>query len=234
MGAQGVAQFMPATAAEVGLDDPFDPFQALPASARFLRKLHDQFGNLGLAAAAYNAGSGRIQKWLSRQDLLPRETRAYVKIITGNPIEDWTEESKTVALRTQLPPEAPCEGTGGLSKTSSNVSDVPVVLASFISGMMKKADTESQRKEAAKLVAAKLVAAKKEKTALAASAKLHRVPVSRFTANHGHEKFAAAASLRHQGRHPPPVHLKQAVVAAKVHRTTTADRSRHLRIASAR
>src|SRR6266403_1657864 len=61
VGAQGVAQFMPATAAEVGLDDPFDPFKAMPASARFLRKLHDEFGNLGLAAAAYNAGSGRIQ-----------------------------------------------------------------------------------------------------------------------------------------------------------------------------
>jgi len=37
-GAQGVAQFMPGTAAEVGLDDPFDPFKALPASAKFLRK----------------------------------------------------------------------------------------------------------------------------------------------------------------------------------------------------
>ena len=63
-GAQGIAQFMPQTAVEMGLKNPFDPLQAIPASARFLRKLHDQFGNLGLAAAAYNAGGGRIEKWL--------------------------------------------------------------------------------------------------------------------------------------------------------------------------
>ena len=60
-GAQGIAQFMPQTAVEVGLRNPFDPaLQAIPASAKFLRKLYDQFGNFGLAAAAYNAGGGRI------------------------------------------------------------------------------------------------------------------------------------------------------------------------------
>src|SRR5262249_43402676 len=58
--AQGIAQFMPRTAAERGLLDPFDPVQALPKSAEFLRELYDQFGNLGLAAAAYNAGPGRV------------------------------------------------------------------------------------------------------------------------------------------------------------------------------
>jgi soluble lytic murein transglycosylase-like protein len=50
--AQGIAQFMPTTAAERGLLDPFDPVQALPKAAQFLRELKDQFGNLGLAAAA--------------------------------------------------------------------------------------------------------------------------------------------------------------------------------------
>src|SRR5262249_42551066 len=44
--AQGIAQFMPRTAAERGLLDPFDPVQALPKSAEFLRELADQFGNL--------------------------------------------------------------------------------------------------------------------------------------------------------------------------------------------
>jgi hypothetical protein len=86
----------------VGLDDPFDPFKALPASARFLRKLHNEFGNLGLAAAAYNAGSGRIQKWLSGRSALPRETRDYVRIITGNNAENWLEESSTVSLHLEL------------------------------------------------------------------------------------------------------------------------------------
>src|SRR6202008_4279844 len=63
--AQGIAQFMPGTASERRLLDPFDPVQALPKSAEFPRELLDQFGNLGLAAAAYNAGPRRVQEWLA-------------------------------------------------------------------------------------------------------------------------------------------------------------------------
>ena len=63
--AQGIAQFMPGTASERGLLDPFDPVQALPKSAEFLGELRNQFGNLGLAAAAYNAGPRRVQEWLA-------------------------------------------------------------------------------------------------------------------------------------------------------------------------
>lgn len=64
-GAQGIAQFMPATARWRGLADPFEPLQALHESARWLRELREQFGNLGLAAAAYNAGPRRVQDWLA-------------------------------------------------------------------------------------------------------------------------------------------------------------------------
>ena len=63
--AQGIAQFMPGTANERGLLDPFNPVQALPKSAEFLDELRQQFGNLGLAAAAYNAGPRRVQEWLA-------------------------------------------------------------------------------------------------------------------------------------------------------------------------
>ncbi len=63
--AQGIAQFMPGTASERRLLDPFDPVQALPKSAEFLSELRSQFGNLGLAAAAYNAGPRRVQEWLA-------------------------------------------------------------------------------------------------------------------------------------------------------------------------
>ena len=76
--AQGIAQFMPRTAAERGLLDPFDPVQALPKSAEFLRELRRQFGNLGLAAAAYNAGPQRVRDWLAGKRTLPAETRSYV------------------------------------------------------------------------------------------------------------------------------------------------------------
>jgi hypothetical protein len=153
VGAQGVAQFMPATAAEVGLDDPFDPFKALPASAKFLRKLHNEFGNLGLAAAAYNAGSGRIQKWLSGRSALPRETRDYVRIITGNNAENWLEESRTLSLHLELPRGAPCEGVGGLSK-AKEVAAIPVALTPSISDAIRKAEAEARRASAAKLEAA--------------------------------------------------------------------------------
>src|SRR6516225_8858182 len=87
--AQGIAQFMPKTAAEHQLLNPFDPVQALPKSAEFLRELKDQFGNLGLAAAAYNAGLARVRAWLAGTRTLPAETRNYVAAITGISVEDW-------------------------------------------------------------------------------------------------------------------------------------------------
>ena len=93
-GARGVAQFMPATAVQFGLHNPFDPIASVAASARFLRELFQQFGNIGLAAAAYNAGPRRIQDWLAQRGKMPDETRNYVKIITGQPIEKWTEKAE--------------------------------------------------------------------------------------------------------------------------------------------
>ena len=88
-GAQGVAQFMPGTARERGLLDPFDPEQAIPHAAHLLSDLKRQFGNLGLAAAAYNGGAQRVTNWLAGSGGLPAETRAYVLWITGSPAEDW-------------------------------------------------------------------------------------------------------------------------------------------------
>ena len=89
-GAQGVAQFMPATASWRGLADPFDPVEAIAKSAKLLRDLRRDFGNLGLAAAAYNAGPGRVRDWLAGRRGLPRETRAYVSLVTGQSAEQWT------------------------------------------------------------------------------------------------------------------------------------------------
>jgi soluble lytic murein transglycosylase-like protein len=74
-GAQGIAQFMPQTAGARGLADPFDPIQALHHSAGYLHELLTQFGNLGLAAAGYNAGPGRVSAWLAGKKGLPDETR---------------------------------------------------------------------------------------------------------------------------------------------------------------
>jgi hypothetical protein len=92
--AQGIAQFMPGTANERRLLDPFDPVQALPKSAEFLSELRNQFGNLGLAAAAYNAGPRRVQEWLAGTGPMPQETRNYVVAITGTTVDDWANASK--------------------------------------------------------------------------------------------------------------------------------------------
>jgi Transglycosylase SLT domain len=88
-GALGIAQFMPKVAAEVGLADPFDARQAIPASARFLHGLRQQFGNLGFTAAAYNAGAHRVSDWLDHGRALPTETKNYVVRVTGRSAEAW-------------------------------------------------------------------------------------------------------------------------------------------------
>ena len=93
-GAQGIAQFMPKTANGRGLENPFDPLRALEESAEYLRELLQRFGNLGLAAAAYNAGPGRIKDWLAKRGPpLRKETHDYVEIITGYAPHAWAAEA---------------------------------------------------------------------------------------------------------------------------------------------
>lgn len=89
--ALGIAQFMPGTAAERNLLNPLDPIQALPKSAEFLHELQREFGNLGLAAAAYNAGPRRVREWMAGTGPMPAETRAYVQAITGASVEQWAK-----------------------------------------------------------------------------------------------------------------------------------------------
>ncbi|NGO49792.1 lytic transglycosylase domain-containing protein [Allomesorhizobium camelthorni] len=90
-GAEGIAQFMPGTAALRGLDDSFDIEKAIPASARYLGELKSGFGNLGLAAAAYNAGENRVSRWLNSGGFLPIETEDYVFDIMGDFVYKFSE-----------------------------------------------------------------------------------------------------------------------------------------------
>jgi hypothetical protein len=106
--AQGIAQFMPTTAAERLLRNPFDPIEALPKSAEFLRELQAQFGNLGLAAAAYNAGPTRVRDWLAGRRTLPSETQAYVRIVTGRRAEEWRPQAALATLNVTAPADMPC------------------------------------------------------------------------------------------------------------------------------
>jgi Transglycosylase SLT domain/SPOR domain len=131
-GAQGIAQFMPRTADWRGLGNPFDVSAALKASANYLRDLRTRFGNLGLAAAAYNAGPQRVQDWLSARANLPKETRHYVQIITGHSAEEWTGGATRSNL--ELPEPMPCRDVpkvgfrtaakldSGIEKSPANIS----------------------------------------------------------------------------------------------------------------
>ena len=97
-GAEGIAQFMPGTARLRGLEDPFDPTKALAASSAYLAELKSTFGNLGRAAAAYNAGEERVRKWLAGDGGLPYETQDYVLSITGRGHEEWKVEGADFAI----------------------------------------------------------------------------------------------------------------------------------------
>ena len=95
-GAEGIAQFMPGTAKLRGLSNSFDVVEALEASSRYLSELNTQFGNLGFAAAAYNAGEDGLRRFLAK-GRLPLETRDYVFAITGNPVETWQDDPPDIA-----------------------------------------------------------------------------------------------------------------------------------------
>ena len=80
-GAQGIAQFMPGTAAAYGLENPFDPGAAINAQAHLMHDLLRRFGAVPLALAAYNAGPAPV----ARCGCIPPypETRGYVARIRG-------------------------------------------------------------------------------------------------------------------------------------------------------
>jgi hypothetical protein len=99
-GAQGVAQFI----------------EALKNSARYLRDLKARFGNIGLAAAAYNAGPERVAAWFSKHQPLPDETRSYVAIITGWTVDEWASANPPKTSETTIPQGVPCTRLANLTK----------------------------------------------------------------------------------------------------------------------
>jgi hypothetical protein len=171
-GAQGIAQFMPRTARAYGLENPFDTTHSLSVSARFLSELLGQFGNLGLAAAAYNAGPTRVQNWMARRGPLPEETRNYVLNITGHPAERWARiDAKTEG--TVLPSHARCPD---MPATEVSVPEAaPVKVAKGKGKGKDKTDTKANTKavvakeEGPKLAAAKEAGPKMPKSYTLAS-----------------------------------------------------------------
>lgn len=104
-GALGIAQFMPGTAVLRGLADPFNPADALAASAHYLAEMTAGYGNLGLAAVAYNGGEARAERFIAGAGGLALETRAYVQAITGHSAEIWRDAPPATLDLTLAPGE---------------------------------------------------------------------------------------------------------------------------------
>ena len=128
-GAMGVAQFMPGTASERGLANPFDPATAIPASAKLIAELAQRFGNLGLAAAAYNAGPNAVASWLSGAGFMPIETQDYVLAITGHDVEEWRGEKPPASASPE--PAEPCLVSIGKLRVERGPQGSPVISGLF-------------------------------------------------------------------------------------------------------
>ncbi len=117
-GALGIAQFMPGTAEMYDLDDPFNPALAISRAAWYLASLTERFGNIGLAAVAYNGGENRAARFIAGQSNLPYETQDYVEAITGQNAWRWRdnpprEASLDLSLHPDMPFRPACEKMAG-------------------------------------------------------------------------------------------------------------------------
>lgn len=123
-GAEGIAQFMPQTAARYGVNTR-DPQSSIEGAAHYMGDLTKQFGgNTGLALAGYNWGEGNVAKWMAsgaNPAAMPMETRNYVRSITGQSIEGWISGQRPSPLATQGQPGGPGTMQGGVDRALSAV-----------------------------------------------------------------------------------------------------------------
>jgi len=184
VGALGIAQFMPRVAMASGIDNPFDPLQAIPASARLLRALRDQFGNLGFVAAAYNAGAHRVSEWLEDRRRLPRQTRDYVVRVTGRSADAWRKTPPDDSALTFVR-HLPC-------------LDLPA-FADLQQAQMQEAQTQNPEAQSEKIEAQKTQ--KPQQPASTPSRALQQIADRRQLRGHSrHEQIRIAARDRPAGK----------------------------------
>lgn len=129
-GAEGIAQFMPETARLRGLGDAFNPAEALEASAAYLAEMSRDYGNIGLAAAGYNGGEARVERFIAAEGGLALETRAYVHAITGHSAEVWRDappEAVDLALAKDGTFQAACVAHAAARSGQGFLASAPVL-----------------------------------------------------------------------------------------------------------
>ena len=129
-GAEGIAQFMPATARRRGLRDPYNPAEALDHAAAYLAEMTRRFGNPGLAAIGYNGGEGRAAGLIAGTGGLARETVDYVRIITGLPHPMWLQDPAPrpdMTLAPGTPFDRACQDLGRGARPSAPRTPDPVL-----------------------------------------------------------------------------------------------------------
>lgn len=116
-GAIGLTQLMPGTAQDMGVD-PWDPIQNIDGGMHYLGNMLKQFKSTPLALAAYNAGPGRVAKYLNGQSGLPAETTNYVNAINNTKLPE--NKGNTMAPQPALSAQAVTGGPGALFSGSGD------------------------------------------------------------------------------------------------------------------
>jgi len=196
-GAEGIAQFMPETGRLEGLANPYNPAEEIFRSAAYLDALRDRFGNLGLAAAAYNGGENGLARFIAGTGYLAAETLDYVETITGAPVTDWiagTTRPSDFALDPTRPFEPACVAMAANDATSTFTPPTAIVqpwgiqLAQFFSAA-------TARRAFARIQARYDAVLGSETLMLVAKRNASFGPALRFTAEIGRDTRNAAESL---------------------------------------
>ncbi len=128
-GAQGVMQLMPSTARSLGVDNPFDARSNIMGGAKYLsQKLNQYNGDIDLALAAYNAGSGNVSKYGGVPPF--KETQNYIQRIRGYMGSDLDDEQAASQMLAELSEES--QGTD--TEDSLNLTELT---AQYLMGMMQ-------------------------------------------------------------------------------------------------